>query len=160
MIDHRVTKGVAAGLSEYSKQQRAASEQITQNTKVSNYNQRAADFSSTTPDFVEKAGGLRLSESAQNAIMSSEVGPQVAYAIANNPALEQELNRLDPVSVALKIGEMAATVRSTGISNKISTAPDPVVPATGAGGAMKESELGNLSMDEFMANQGVVKTSR
>ncbi len=160
LIDHRVQKGVSAGLNEFARAQQVAAQQVQNDSRVNVYNQRAQDFSSQTPDFVEKVGGLQLTADAQSAIMASDVGPQVAYAIANEPGLAAEMNRLDPMSAAMRVGEMAVVIRANGVSNKISTAPDPIAPPAGQGGAIKTAELNQMSMDEFMANQGVVKTSR
>lgn len=160
LINYRVEKGANAVLSNYVQAQQQASQQVQQDNVISLYNQRAQDFSTQVTDWNEALGGLQLTPQAQQAIMASDMGPQIAYSIAKDPALMSQMNQMDSMSAFMKVGELAQTVRVNGVTNKISSAPDPITPPNGGGGALKAADLENLSTAEFMQNQGVVKTSR
>lgn len=159
LINHRVEQGVNNGLNNYVQQQNQASQQVQQQNQINLYNQRAQDFSTQVTDFTEAVGGLSLTPQVQQAIMASDMGPQVAYAVAKDPGLASQLNQMDVGSAFMKVGEVAQTVRVNGVTNKISSAPDPITPPSSGGGALKSADLANMSTAEFMANQGVVRTS-
>lgn len=160
LINYRVDKGVSTGLNNYVQSQNEASQKIQQDNVVTLYTQRENDFSAQVTDFYEAIGGLNVTPQVRQAIMVSDMGPQVAYAIAKDPGLISQLNQMDTGSAFMKVGEIAQTVRVNGVTNKISSAPDPITPPNGGGGALKSADLNKMSLDEFMANQGVIKTSQ
>ncbi len=81
-------------------------------------------------------------------IKGSDVAGDLAYAIAQDKALHDDLLHMTPVEAARTIGRLEASL--SGPKPRTSTqAPNPIQPVHGRGAAAKSPE--NMSMDEWIA---------
>jgi hypothetical protein len=76
-----------------------------------------------------------IPQAAQQAILECEVGPQIAYHLAKNPAEARRLSAMSPLSQAREIGRLEAKLTAAPLTPKTATqAPEPSPSLRGAGG--------------------------
>lgn len=99
----------AAALSEIQAQtQRQAAQ-----AKASEWDKRQAEFAKAQPEYVEKVlsnRDLPISSAMAEVIRESEVGPEVALWLANNPEKAQSIAALPATQAAREIGRIEARI--------------------------------------------------
>lgn len=95
---------------------------------VSDFQNRAKEFSKTAPDFHEVVSDLEVSDSLKQAIMESDNGPQLIYALAKDQDELDELNGLSYGQIARRLGRMEAKLESPKADVKTTKAPPPIKP--------------------------------
>lgn len=103
-------------------------------TAVREYLSHAEAFKAQAPDYEQVAHFAPISDDVSRAIVRmGEDGPAVIYALGKNHDLAREISALDPVSAAIELGRIAATLQRP--ARKVaSKAPPPVRPVSDAGG--------------------------
>ncbi len=166
-LDHRAT------VSEQRRTQQAAA-----TTEQTTYNAKVAAFRSTVPDFdiVAQNPNLPVSDRMVKAIMSADLGPQVYYHLAKNPAEAARIYRLPADQQAAAIGKLEGKIEAGAIKFAAAAAPAarPGAPAAGApaagaaprqqsrapeppnpnrAGGSSEVNLANCSLDDYLAQR-------
>lgn len=103
---------------------------------ISEYQKRVDVFKKDHPDFdevIEEAGDIKLSLTVQETILSSELGPHLAYALAKDPDELERINRLPPIAAARELGKLEARLSESPKETKprITKAPPPPRPVSG-----------------------------
>lgn len=121
---------------------RKAAEQRQQFEK--NWADRVNAARSELPDFDEmiQSSEVAVSDPVRDAIMESDVGPQILYHLAENPDVAQELGKKSVISALREIGKLEARfekaassavnepeVKTGAVKSK---APAPITPIRGA----------------------------
>lgn len=112
--------------------------------RVAELNEKAEALSEILPDFHEvlkdfKDDGGEFSQTVKDAIV--RVGPELAYYLAKNPKVADELNDMEPIEAAIRIGELRPKL-SLAQPKKQTTAPAPIsLPKGGAAPAKTINEL-------------------
>lgn len=110
-------------------------ERQTVQTREQTWKQRESEFAKSKPDFVEKVyrqpseGGPRITESMLEVILESEMGPEVAYHLAENVEVSEAIARMSPVAQAREIGRIEARLEAKAKAPPpppVSKAPPPV----------------------------------
>lgn len=122
--------------------QRAAQEQSAAqeaHTIDTAWQARQAAFAAKTPDYhqlVIANPALPITAQMAEAIKTSDVGPDVAYHLAKNPAEAQRIAILTPIAQAREIGRLEARVAELPkpVVNRLTAAPDPPPQVRGVGG--------------------------
>lgn len=83
---------------------------------------------------------LRITDAMAETIKASEVGPEIAYWLGNNPKEADRVSRLSPLQQAREIGKIEAKVSTNPPEKKISSAPSPIRPV-----AARSSNLGVIN---------------
>lgn len=95
---------------------------------------RVDTFAKDHPDFVEKvyAEDVDFSDAVAEAIADSELGPQLAYYLAQNPEELSRISRLSPIAVGRELGKLevklAVPEAKQEPSEEITSAEDPPKP--------------------------------
>lgn len=165
-VEHRST---------VTEQRRA--QQATATTVQSTYNAKVATFRTTVPDFdiVAQNPNLPISSAMVEAIQAAELGPQVYYHLAKNPAEAARIHRLPAQQQAAAIGKIEGRIEAGAI--KFTPAPGGRAPAGGAppppggggtppprsrapdppsgtrSGGAGDVNLANCSLDEYLAQR-------
>lgn len=74
-----------------------------------------------------------MTQAMMDAIVYSELGPQVAYYLAKHTDEAERIAQLPPVVAAREIGKLEAKIQSDPPTRTPSKAPDPVQPVGGRG---------------------------
>lgn len=107
---------------------------------------KATDFDDVVSGYVNKGG--KFSDAVRELVMESDLGPQLTYHLAKNPALANKLNGLSPLQAAK---EFARIEDSLSKPSKPPKAPPPITPPKG--GASGSFDPAKASMEEYMAKR-------
>lgn len=110
-------------------QQEALHRQHSEQMSVAQaHKEREAKFVASVEDYQEKVNNpnLRISDAMAQAILHSELGPQVAYYLGNNPDEAERIAALPPIAAVKEIGKLETKV-ATPVKPK-SSAPPPIEP--------------------------------
>lgn len=101
-------------------------------------------------DYAEVVGNpsLPITPAMAEAIMDSEVGPDVAYFLGKNPKEAARISQLNPVSQARELGRLEAIVSTQRQTPKPAAAP---VQPVGARSAPVRKDPTKMSMAEYIA---------
>ena len=125
------------------KQEAERRAQEERNKVLDSWNKRLNDAKADLPDFDDMVASsdVVVSDHIRDAILESDVGPQILYHLAENPDLADKLNSGSPISALRQIGRLEAQferkeapVAETKPSVARSKAPAPINPIkTGSG---------------------------
>lgn len=122
------------------KEQKTSSDQ-TQREKLQAHQQRLEKTRERITDFDEVLDNsdAPLNQALHNAIVESELGPDIAYYLGKNPDKAAELVRMSPEALNRAIGRMEAELeaKSPGATKKVTKASAPFKPVN-AGGSSGE----------------------
>ena len=124
--------------------------QAEQSKLQAQWEKRVGEALTTYDDFEEVALSpeVPISEPMMAAILRSPKGADVAYHLGKNHDLAAEIAGLDPISAAIRIGEIAATL-SRPTAKKTTDAPAPITPV--GGHATTTKDPANMTDKEFAA---------
>jgi hypothetical protein len=130
-------------------------QQNAQKTLEQSYNQRVQEFVKQKPDFADvlAASDLQISKPVTELIFESEVGPAIAYYLAENEEETERINRMSPARQLAEIGKIEAKLATPVVKEKkrVSQAPAPVKPVQGgAPVAAKSLDDPNLSPEDWI----------
>ena len=124
------------------------------------HNQRVAAVKPEYPDFDERVtnnADIQIRNDIFYMAEKSNDGPHLLYHFATNPAVLAELNKMDQMEAALKMGEIAAELREKR-KPKPTRAAAPITPiGSGKNPSAKKPE--DMSMDEYVAYRQGQKTN-
>lgn len=140
-------------------------------TTVKAWKARQDAFSATTPDYAEVLAdsGVNVSDQVRDAILESDVGPQLLYHLASNPKFAEELAGKSVGAALRQIGRLEAKLEKSvdkpaKVDEKIiekpvariSSAPAPITPIKGA------SSIANLPITDgkWTGNHAEYKAAR
>lgn len=134
-VEQGVNKLVSEKLKERDTQAREATLRKEAASLEAQYKAKAEEFAAKQPDFNEVINEYDgpLTPLMRAALVESEVGPQVAYYIASNPAEGERLAQLGAVGLAKAIGRIEAKLEGDEPpekkpSPKVTNAPPPIKP--------------------------------
>lgn len=122
--------------------------QTEQANAAKSYSDRAKAFLEKHPDFNEVLADIEtpLSATVKEIIVSSEMGPELAYELAKNPEEFERVCKLPPLAAAREMGKLESRLTVSAPQEKktelkkITKAPNPVNPVgTGGKGAAPKS---------------------
>ena len=128
--------------------QREASAQDTANSWAEKVNEAREQH----PDFMEVAfqDDVPMSQAMMEAIVTSELGAEVAYELGKNPDEAERISKLSPVAAVREIGKIEARIAGKTPAAEaveppaaISKAPKPPSPVRRATGSSTEPEDGD-----------------
>jgi hypothetical protein len=105
---------------------------------------RYADYDAV----VRRKGIFPPGNALPDLIMTSEVAADLAYAVARDQVLHDELVKLPPVEMARRLGRIEASLQAPKPRTE-TQAPNPIAPVRGSARAIPNIE--SMSMDEYRA---------
>ena len=141
LTDWKVDKRLMTEREQYA----AWMQQQAEQQAVQGFQQRAGEYVKVAPDYYEAMQAVEhipVSPALKVALVESEIGHQVAYELAKNPAELARITRLAPVHVAREVGRIEARIEARSApepQQKImpSKAPAPIRPVgQGANGGV------------------------
>lgn len=138
-IDAKIQQGVTSALAERD-----------QSSVAEKFADREEDVIEQYPDYIEKVTNnqdLQITEVMADVIKASDVGPQVAYHLGDNPKEAARIAKLPSLMQAREIGLLEAQITAKPPPKQQSQAPAPIVPITPKSGG--ETAMGDLSDDEY-----------
>lgn len=142
-------KQIESTLSEREQRQRAASEAAERTKTVDSWNKRMAAATAEMPDFedIVSTSNVPMTDAMQQAIMESDIGPKLAYYLANNPEEADAIGKLSPIGSIRALGRIEERLSSQTPAVKTTSAPPPIKPS-GARATVKK-DPGQMSDAEY-----------
>ena len=87
-----------------------AKDQEKRDKAIKTWTKRVEEFKSTVSDFDDmvQSSDVTVSDDVRDAIIDSEFGPQILYALAENDKIANKLNELSPAAAMREIGKLEA----------------------------------------------------
>jgi hypothetical protein len=132
---------------------------IEQQTRTQTFKQREAEFAASVEDYADKVydPSLPLSATVVELIAESDIGPKVAYHLAEHPDIARSLYGMTPTQAAREFGKLEARLTAPAVPRKaVSTAPPPPpkIQATEAEPAEKDpSKMTDAEFAKWRARQ-------
>jgi hypothetical protein len=100
------------------------------------------------------------SKAHEEAISTSEVGPELVYYFGKNPAEARRIMSLSATAAAREIGKIEVKLAKPAAAKTVTRAPAPVTPV-GGGAAAVETSLDKIdSLSEFQARRRAALTKK
>lgn len=114
----------------------------------SKFDERAEKFREKHDDFdiVAFDESLPVSTAMTEAILDSDLGPEIMYHLGNNPKESARIFKLSPYAAAREIGKLELQLKTT--PKRPSNAPDPINPVGSKEKVTVDPD--KLSVDEWM----------
>lgn len=150
LADWKADQRVQSHLSEFERRRQQEQEQQTHQQKVQSFRERAQEFAQEHPDFdaVVNNPSVPISQPVADSIVESDMGPQVAYHLGQNPDKARELSQMSATAAAREVGKLEAQL-SVPQKPKVSQAPDPVDPV-GGGSEKNAKDPEKMTTAEWM----------
>jgi len=120
-------------------------------SKVSEFQKSHDDWD----EVIEEVDDIPLSRPLQEAIFTSDFGPQVMYELAQNREELERISRLKPIDAIREIGRIEARLTSESSSakenteKKITKAPPPIAPVGSKGSTKINKSPDDMSFAEY-----------
>jgi uncharacterized protein YicC (UPF0701 family) len=141
---------------EARKELEAERQRSSEQQRLSSFAERQRAFAKTAPDFEAKVmrdPTLPISGAMRDVIVDSPSGPEIAYYLANNRDVAEQIARLPSHLAALEMGRIEGRLTAQKEAVKrpppVSKAPPPP-PTVEASEVEVEKTYDNMSMTEFM----------
>ena len=119
------------------------------NSIEAEWTKRITQATDEIPDFedVIASSDAPMTPVMQDAIKMSDVGPKIAYFLANNPDEAYKIAQMPPIRAIAALGRLEERL-SAPAQKKTTSAPPPVKPV--AGKAALKKDPGQMSDEEYM----------
>lgn len=144
IADQKIQKTFA----ERDQRQQADRQQYERQQVQTSWQQRVADATAEMPDFedVLASSDVPMTGAMQDAIMESDVGPKIAYFLANNPDEASKIAKMSPIGAIRALGRIEE--RLSGPVAKVPTSAPAPVKAVGTK-ATASKDPGKMSDAEY-----------
>lgn len=150
---YQVHQGIATRQLAAEKAAETERETLRQEATARSYTDKQAKARARLPDYdkvMAQAAGITVKQHVANAIVDSEMAPELEYHLAANIAKLHALNAMRPDQAARELGRIEATL-SAAPQARSTQAPAPLTPLKGgAAGPMKS--LADLAKGEDMSD--------
>jgi hypothetical protein len=125
---------------EFAQQQAEREAREQQSRIATSFDEKVAKAVEAHDDFFDVVGSqferaaAVCSPAMREAVLNSELGPQVAYHLAQNPTEAARIARLSPPQAFLEIGRLEAKLTETPKAKTATDAPAPTPQVRGSGG--------------------------
>lgn len=143
-------KELEATLSERDKRSQAEREQANRARMVDDWATKVAKATADLPDFedVIAASDVPMTEPMQQAIMESDIGPKLAYWLANNQDEATKIANMSPIGAIRALGRIEERLLNEKPAAKVSNMPPPVPTVKGSSAGVKK-DPGKMTDAEY-----------
>ena len=150
--EYQTRKAVRDESHRQAERQAAEHRRIEHRERIDAYQRRLDDVRDRIPDFetamrAQSAAAIR--DDVRDLVMESPKGPLLAYYLATNPDVLDELNGMPPAAAAKTIGSLEARIRGPRPKLQTDARTSRDTPQGGASAGGKS--YAEMSMDEFIA---------
>ena len=163
-IQQAVQTQVAAALKEQATHTQQATIQEAQQNTAAQFNEKAVAYAATNPDYekaIQVAGNnAQYPSHVQEAILHSDVGPQIDHMLLSNPQILQQLSGMSPTQALMELGRMESSVKVPVAPTpaKVSGAPEPIDNVGGSSHNASDFRYDEeMSMEDYYAKTMAVK---
>lgn len=142
-------KQIESTLTEREKRQAAEREAAERRKTADSWNKRIAAATAEMPDFEEvlASSDVPMTPPMQQAIMESDIGPKLAYYLANHPDEAEQIASMSPIGAIRTLGRIEERLASAKPEVKTTNAPPPLKPIGSK--AVVSKDPGKMSDAEY-----------
>jgi len=139
---------------ELERAQKEKEQEVVQNyqSRLKSYHDKVDEFKTTVKDFddvVKNIGNVKVSSLISDAIISSDLGPQLYYELSKNKSELDRINSLPDYKALIEIGKFEERISKASVKKEtavVSKAPAPISPVntSSSGKAYKDPDKMNL----------------
>ncbi len=125
-------------------------------TKIGKHQERVIDFAKSHDDWddaLESVDNIPLSITVREAIVSSDIGPELMYELSKDPKELKRICSLNPISAAMALGKIEARIskpsKTSDEPKPKSKVPEPVSPVRTKGGTVAKGYREDMSLREY-----------
>jgi hypothetical protein len=102
-------------------------QKIQHETRLKTFRERESEFASSVEGYFDKVydPGLPMSPAMVEAIAESDIGPRVAYYLAENPDVARKIANMTPTQAAREFGKLEVKLSTAAPVKAVSKAPPP-----------------------------------
>jgi len=144
-------KQIESTLTEREQRQKAEREATERTKTADSWNKRIAAATVEMPDFEEvlASSDVPMTPSMQQAIMESDIGPRLAYYLANNPDEAEKIAGMSPIGAIRTLGRIEERLSNQKPTVKTTDAPAPIKSIGASASVSKDPS--KMSDAEFAA---------
>jgi hypothetical protein len=150
--EYQTRKAVRDETRRQAERQAAENRAVEHRERIDAYRRRLDDVRDRIPDFeqvMHAQSDAAIRDDVRDLVMESPKGPLLAYYLATNPDVLDELNGMSPAAAAKTIGSLEARIRGPRPKLQTDARPSRDTPQGGASAGGKS--YAEMSMDEFIA---------
>lgn len=154
LTDYKASQAAEKAVAKVSQAQAENAQAQAARTVAQTYAERAKAFEAATADFndvMQAADQIRVSAAARDAILESDLGPQLAYHLAKHPDIAEKLGSMSPLAQVRELGRIEERLTTTKPTVATSKAPAPITPTRGTGGQFARDEA-SMKDGEWLAH--------
>lgn len=140
---------IESTLTEREKRESAAREATERQKTVESWEKRVAQATAEMPDFedVIASSEVPMTGPMQQVIMESDIGPKLAYHLANNPDEATKIAQMSPIRAIAALGRLEERLVSEKPGVKSTSTPPPIQTVGNRAGVKKDP--GKMSDAEY-----------
>jgi len=126
-------------LSEREKRQVAERDAADRQKTADSWGKRITQATAEMPDFedVIASSDVPMTSAMQQTIMESDIGPRIAYYLAQNPDDAVKIAEMSPIRAIAALGRLEERLSQQPASKKVTSAPEPVKSLSGKASSKK-----------------------
>mgnify|MGYP007100053525 CR=1 FL=1 len=142
-------KQIESTLTEREQRQQVEREAAERRKTADSWNKRIAAATAEMPDFEEvlASSDVPMTPPMQRAIMESDIGPKLAYYLANNPDEAEQIAGMSPIGAIRTLGRIEERLANAKPEVKTTNAPPPIKPVGAK--AVVTKDPGKMSDAEY-----------
>lgn len=147
--EYIASRKIEQALSEREQRQQQQYQQTREQQLQSDWNKRIVEATAEMPDFedVIATSDVPMTPAMRDAIVESDVGPKLAYYLANNPDEATKIANMSPIGAIRALGRIEERLASSPVK-KITSAPPPVGSVAGSASVTKNPD--KMSAEEWL----------
>lgn len=143
---------------ELSQKSRQEAEKSVYQNRLTEFQKKTQEFAKTVEDYedaIAEAGEVIIPAGMQEAIMESDIGPEILYALAKNKPELMRISKLNLVAQAKEIGKLEAKLakseeKKPEVKTKTAAPPPPKPVGTKSPGKVVK-DPSDMTPDEYIA---------
>jgi hypothetical protein len=152
LTDWKADQKVNEALSKRDTERAREAETQAQQAKVNVFSERQQAIREALPDYDEVIGmsDVQIANHVGDALIRSKKGAELAYHLAKNPDVAEQLNAMHPLDAAVELGSIAANLtfeKPTPVVKPVSKAPAPIAPIGSRAAPAKDPD--KMDADEW-----------
>lgn len=138
-------------LSAREQKQIAEREEAARRTTADSWSKKIAQATAEMPDFedVIASSDVPMTQPMQQAIMESDIGPRMAYYLAQNPDEAIKIAQMPPIKAIATLGRIEERLSSQQVAKKPTSAPPPISTVGSKASVSKDPD--KMTTDEWLA---------
>lgn len=150
---------------ESEKAQKTKEDEVVQShqSRLNSYHEKVNEFKASVKDFddvMEDVADIKVSSMLNDALLSSDLGPQLLYELSKNKSELERINSLPDYKALIEIGKFEERISKASSKKEtvsVSKAPAPISPVSSASTGKMSKSLEDMDFQEYKRARAQMK---